>query len=154
MGSIIEQARQDPTKSTLSLALSPLFQPRYNSSGGSTREETFRRSYERAVAINKYYSQSTFFIFFDSISSRLISSVVVACVRTLRCVFCENSIDFPFQCSPSTTFWTSAPSFGTCIWTRSSSAISEPMCWFRSSIIWSWGLWRRLRGIRELFVVC
>jgi len=42
---------QDKLKSTIPLTATPLFQPRY----GCTREETFRLSYERAVAINKHY---------------------------------------------------------------------------------------------------
>lgn len=53
MGSI-EQAQEEPI-STLSLATSPLFRPGY----GSTREEAFRLSYERAAAINKHYSLSS-----------------------------------------------------------------------------------------------
>ena len=50
MGSI-DQAHED-SESTLSLANSPLFRPRYS----ITREEAFRLSYERAAAINKHYS--------------------------------------------------------------------------------------------------
>lgn len=47
----MEQA-QEELISTLSLATSPLFRPRY----GGAREEAFRLSYERAAAINKHYS--------------------------------------------------------------------------------------------------
>lgn len=52
MGSV-EPAQVEPI-STIPLATSPLFRPRY----GSTREEAFRLSYERAAAINKHYSLS------------------------------------------------------------------------------------------------
>ena len=52
MGSI--QQAQEELISTLSLAASPLFRPRY----GSTREEASRLSYERAAAINNHYSLS------------------------------------------------------------------------------------------------
>ena len=51
MGSL-EQAPEDAS-STISLANSPLFRPKKS----STREDAFRLSYERAVAINKHYSQ-------------------------------------------------------------------------------------------------